>query len=228
MEGLLSTTLTYRVSAIVIKMLHLQFRMKKIFDDQQALNQQTFESNREKIKGLGPAAYSFIDMLISFEHVATMMSDIFNTPEIRGKLATSDYKILNRTKDIAKTWRYVRNKLGGHVDLDTVIRICETHNFIGVPLSEDLETDISVYNFLLIESAMNITRSSSDIMGRDIDCRANGLPEETRVLVERLNKDWVEVFSYFSPMMHKLYEIAKPEKLAATQPEDRLGLVVGD
>jgi len=224
----LTTTLTNRVAAVVIKMLHLQFRMKKIFEDQRALNESVFSSNRGKIRGLGPAAYSFIDMLVSFEHVETLMSDIFATPEIREQLGDAEYKILNRTRDISKTWRFVRNKLGGHVDLEIIVKACETHGFIGVPLSNDLETDLSVYNCLLIEAAMNETRSSSDIMARDIDIKQNGLGNELNNLVTVINKDWNEMFLYFPPMMQKLYAIGKSEKEAATRPEDRLGLVVGD
>lgn len=222
-----NSTLTHRVAAIVLKMLHLQFRMKKIFEDQERLRNRTYSSNREKIRAMGPAAYSFIDMLISFEHVESLMSDIFATKEIRTQLGKDEYTILNRTKALAKKWQFVRNKLGGHVDFECVQAVCETHNFIGVPLSEDLETDISVYNCLLIEGAVNITRNSSDIMGRDLDFNKNGLASELALVVERINVDWNEMYSYFTPMMTRLYEIGKDEKIAATLPNDRVGLVVG-
>ena len=49
------STLTARFAAIQLKMLHLQFRMKKIYEDQKALVEQRSETSREQIRNLLPA-----------------------------------------------------------------------------------------------------------------------------------------------------------------------------
>ena len=65
--------------------------------------------------------------------------------------------------------------------------MCNEHNFKGVFLSQDLETDVSVLNMLLIESAINAARNSHDIFGRNLVMKTN-LVGETKELVNKLNE----------------------------------------
>ena len=67
------STLTTRVAALETKMLHLQYRMKKIYDDQKALNEVVATSNREQTKKLLPAAFSVMDMLDSPSPARSML-----------------------------------------------------------------------------------------------------------------------------------------------------------
>ena len=98
-----STTLTTRFAAIQLKMLHLQFRMKKIHQDQQkALSEAQHKTNRDRVRGLLPVAYNFIDMLVTFEHAAGLVRDIFATPELRVHFDKDTYEILNRTRKAAE------------------------------------------------------------------------------------------------------------------------------
>ena len=46
--------------------------------------------------------------------------------------------------------------------------------------------------------------------------------------MNRLNEDWNTVFSYFEPLMQLLYKAGKEEKILATRPEDREGLIRGE
>ncbi len=225
-----TTTLTSRVAAIEVKMLHLQFRMKKIFEDQQYLNEQrsNFKENREIIKGMNNAAYNFIDMLVTMENLYQLISDIFATPEIREKFNQDMYKLLNKTKKITQKWKPVRNKLGGHIDIEVIVQFCEHHNYKGVFISDDLESDLGVLNMLMIESAVNSARNVFDIFGRDINLKNNGMPTEIKLLVDTINEDWNTAFEYFAPMMQFLYEIGKKEKLKNSHPEDLKGIVVGN
>lgn len=221
------STLTAKVAAIQVKMLHLQYRMKKIFEDQALLNEKTFKSNREKIRGLTNSAYSLIDMLITMEHAHQLMKDFFSTNELKQYFDKDVYTLLNNVKKISEKWKYVRNKLGGHVDFQVVEDMCNEHNFKGVFLSKDLETDVGVLNMLLIESAINAARKSHDIFGRNLEMKHN-LAAEAEVLVNKLNEDWNTVFSYFEPLMKLIYRAGKEEKILATTPEQREGLVRGE
>jgi len=222
------TTLTHRVAAIQVKMLHLQFRMKKIYEDQKLLNAKlaSFKTPREVIKGMNNAAYSAIDMLITFEHMFQLVNDIFNTSELKDRLDQSTIKLLGNVRKIAQKWKHVRNKLGGHIDIEIAERFCEKHNYFGVFLSDDLEADIGMLNMLLIESAVNTVRDKSDILGRELDLKDNGVGPEIKLFVDTLNNDWNEVFSYFKPLMEFLYEVGKKEKMERTDPKDWKGIVV--
>ena len=88
-----------------MKMLHLQFRMKKIYQDQKVLSEAQHKTKRNRIRGLLPAGYTFIDMLVSLEHAAQLVRDIFATPELRVHFDRDTFKILNRTRKAAEKWR---------------------------------------------------------------------------------------------------------------------------
>lgn len=122
------STLTHKFVAIQIKMWHIQFRMKQIYLNQESLNSQSFANNREKIKGMGPAVFSVIDMLISFEHLQTLMDDVFNTAELSNALTTEERKMIGQTKNLAARWIAVRNVLGGHIDIKIIENVCAKHN----------------------------------------------------------------------------------------------------
>ena len=223
-----STTLTTRFAAIQLKMLHLQFRMKKIHQDQQALSAAGYKTNRDMIRGLLPAAYTFIDMLVSLEHMEGLVRDIFATPELRNRFDRDTYEILNRTRKVAERWLPVRNCLGGHIDIKVIDELCRRHGYRGVFLSDDLELDLAVLNMLLLESAVNSVRSKSDIIGRDLDMRGPRLGPEMETLVKALNNDWQTVFGCLKPLMELMYRVGKQEKVAATSPGQRRGIVTGD
>ena len=222
-----STTLTTRFAAIQLKMLHLQFRMKKIYEDQKELSERRYRTNRDRIRGLLPASYTFVDMLVSLEHALQLVRDIFATPELRVHFDRDTFRILNDTRKTAEKWRPVRNCLGGHIDIDVIDDLCRKHGYRGVFLSDDLECDVAVLNMLLLESAVNSVRSKSDVIGRDLDMRGD-LASEVNTLVKAINHDWQAVFGYFKPLMELMYRVGKQEKIAATHPSQRTGIVTGD
>ena len=221
------TSLTYRFAAIQIKMWHIQYRMKKIHEDQKLINEKAFSSNRDRIKGSMSSVYSVVDMLISFEHLENLMGNIFSTKEISKKLTPYDRKKIGKTKDITGRWNAVRNLLGGHLDLGIIIETCKKYNFRGTLLSDDLETDIAVYNCLILEGAINKAREKSDLFGRDLDFKSD-LSGELKHVVEKLNNDWNQAFEYFEPIAKRIYSIGKKEKISVTRPEERTGLVTGN
>ena len=66
---------------------------------------------------------------------------------------------------------------------------CDQHNYKGVFISNDLEADLGVLNMLMIESAVNSSRNVSDIFGRDLSLKQNGMAQEIKLLVDTLNED---------------------------------------
>ncbi len=161
------------------------------------------------------------------EHVHQLMKDFFSIDELTQHFNKETYSLLSNVKKISEKWKYVRNKLGGHIDFKAVEDMCNKHNYKGVFLSKDLETDLGVLNMLLIENAINTSRKSRDIFGRDIEMK-NDLPGEAEVIVNRLNDDWNTVFAYFKPLMELIYKAGKEEKILATSPDERDGIFTGD
>lgn len=201
--------------------------MKKIHDDQGALHDLVPSTNREKIRHFGPAAYAVVDMLVTLEHAASLFKDVFATPVLSKQLGKELRRQLSASMKTAEKWQPVRNKLGGHLDLSSIESACDSHGFRGVFLSEDLETDVSVLNAILIESAFNQSGFAQTHLGRQIDLRS-GISMEVQVMITLLNGDWEKVFSCFNPLMQKMYAIGKEEKEAVTPPSERKGIVVGN
>jgi len=221
------TTLTHRIAAIQVKMLHLQFRMKKIYEDQKHLNLKLPKNSspRNVIKGLNNAVYSAIDMIVTFEHMFQLANDIFNTPELKDNFSDEITQIIGTVRSVAHKWKPIRNKLGGHIDIQIVEKMCEKHNYVGVFISDDLESDLGVLNMLLIESAVNSVNDQSKIFNRKLDLKTNGIAPEMKLFVDSLNSDWEKVFSYFEPLMKFIYKVGKKEKMESTDPSEWKGIV---
>jgi hypothetical protein len=202
--------------------------MEKIHNDQLELNSRRFESNRAKIRGLRSASHTFVDMLVTMEHAASAFRDVFSTPVLSKNLDEELRRKLSDAMQFAEKWNAVRNKLGGHIDIDIIQSACIEHKFKGVHLSNDLETDVSAFNAILLEAAFNESGCAEKELGRRISTRDRGLAPEINVMVSKLNDDWDRVFACFPPLLAKMYEIGKSEKEAVTLPIDRRGLIVGD
>ena len=222
------STLTHRIAAIQVKMLHLQFRRIKICKDQELIvkNNNSNITSRESLKQNFGTIYNTIDKIISFEHLYQLINDIFATPELKNKFDKNLTEILGNARKTALKWISVRNKLGGHIDLEIAENFCKQNNYFGVFLSDDLEADVGVLNILLIVSAVNEARNKSDIFGRDLDLKKNGISGEMKIFAETLNKNWDFAFSYFVPMTEFLYKYGKEEKMLSSIPSEKSGIVV--
>ena len=220
-------TLTHRVAAIQVKMLHLQFRMKLIHENQGRIIEKSnaYRTDREKVKGMYSAAYNVVDMLTTFENIYQLMDDIFATSELKDKMESELRKILGTTKSISLKWKKVRNKLGGHIDIEMVEKFCKQNSYLGVFISDDLEADTGILNMLMIAGACNAVRDKYDIFGRDLDLKKNGPGPEMEALMTKIDEDWGTAFAYFEPMMKFLYKVGKEEKLSISTPESIKGIM---
>ena len=123
------STLTSRVAAIQFKMLHIQYRVLKIAEDKERAVGAPPKNPRERVKATKNAAYSFIDTMICMEHVVGLVDDIFATEELRQPMEREIYTVLNASKKAAEKWKPVRNRLGGHLSIDTCIKLAKTKNW---------------------------------------------------------------------------------------------------
>ena len=215
------STLTSRVAAVQFKMLHIQFRVLKIGEDQKrALDVVDADTPRQQVKATKNVAYCFLDTMVCMEHIFELINDIFATPELREHMEREEYEILNKSKDAASRWKPVRNKVGGHLDLDAFISFCDKHNYKGVFVSDDLEADLCALNLIAIGAAINASRNTCDIFGRDID-----IISEMNLVAKQLKDDSDTAIAYFDPISRFLYRIGMDEKKAAANPEDLKGII---
>ncbi|PCJ15142.1 MAG: hypothetical protein COB02_18290 [Candidatus Cloacimonadota bacterium] len=221
-----SSTLTNRVAAIQIKMLHIQYKMVKTFEDQKALNSlNEFKNDRDKVKGLKNSTYSFIEMISTFEYIEGLMNDILQTKEINYKLDHKLKKQLKKVKSRASKWKPMRHKIGGHIDIKVLEDLCKKNGYKGVFISDDLYSDATILNLLYIQESFNAGRQKSNLLDEDIDFTKFGLANEIEKLVKLINDDWDFVFQYFNPMMEALYKMGKQEKMENSDPKTWKGIM---
>lgn len=221
-----NSTLTSRVSAIQIKMLHIQYKMVKIFEDQKLLNNlDDFKNSRDKVKGFKNSTYSFIEMISTFEYIEGLMNDILQTKEINHKLDHKLKKLLKKIRSRASKWKPMRHKIGGHIDIEVLENLCEKNGYRGVFISDDLESDAALLNLLYIQESFNTGRQKSNLLDEDIDFKKFGLENELEKVTNLINDDWNFVFQYFEPMMIALYKIGKKEKMENSDPKTWQGIM---
>ena len=225
-----TSTLTYDIAAIQVKLFHLWFRVKKISDDKESLKKKKSEASMkfkseasmEFIYAAKYTVYTLIDQLITMEHIFELTRDIFKSIK-QDLLNKNDTTLLNKIKKATEKWHYVRNKLGGHIDSKMVEDMCKMYDFKGVFISEDHEADVTILNIMLIIQAINSTKECKDIFGRCLDIEKDF--SDIRIVVDELNRDWDMVTNNsFDYLMCLLYKIGMAEKCRETNTEDQRGL----
>lgn len=61
-------------------------------------------------------------------------------------------------------WKHVRNKLGGHLNIENITSICDKHNFKGVFISNFIEADFkAILLNMLVEESVNSSLNKSQL-----------------------------------------------------------------
>ena len=218
------TTLTTEVSSIQIKVLYLHFRSVKINADIERINS-TYQGNpksAEAIEGKGEIAFDIVDIISLFENYNSLVNDIYKFESISRKLTSELRRELNDLRNATSKWKYIRNKIGGHLDIEPIQKFCLTYNYSGVFISNELEADFKGILLLqMIESAINSTLVKSKLFENQLTLTT---PQDLNKLIVKLHSDWKLCFDIFHSLMRFLYSIGKDEKLKAIAKED-IGLI---
>ncbi len=218
------TTLTTEISSIQIKLLFLHFKSVKINDDIRRIDSIPFkeEVSPERIQTKGEIAYNIIEIISIFENYNSLVSDIFNTARIRDKLTSEITKELSHIRHTTDKWKYVRNKIGGHVDLGPINEFCRDYNYKGVFVSNHLEADFKgVLILQMIEGAINSTIEKSKLFPNRLVLTKQ---EDLKKLVDKLNSDWWPCIALAKSLSMFLYSIGKAEKMKEIRSED-IGII---
>lgn len=179
-------------------------------------------SKPDAIKQKGEIAYDIIDIVALFENYNSLVADIFKLKLIEQKLPIILKEELNTLKKVTSKWRFVRNKIGGHIDLEPIQEFCATYNYNGVFISNHLEADFKGILLLqIIESALNMTLDNSKLFNSKLTLTN---PLDLNKFVSKMNSDWWLCLKIFESLSKFLYDIGKKEKLKTITEKD-IGII---
>lgn len=208
------------ISAIQVKLLFLHFKSVRINEEIQRINSLPFSNpeSPEAIKKKGEIAYCVIDIIALFESYNSFVSNIYSYKNIARYLNS---KLKNQLGNIQKTtakWKHVRNKIGGHIDIEPIQEFCENYNYKGVFISNELEADFKGILILqMIESAINSTLDKSKLFENKVILTDKS---DLNKLIIKLNQDWKPCLDMFSDIFKLLYKIGKKDKLKVINKQD--------
>lgn len=211
----METTLTSEISAIQIKLMYLHYKSIKINSSIRDITSVKFKDKEssESIEHNGVIVYDIIDVITLFENYNSLVSDVFNSKFLSKKLSNSCRELLKKVNKATVSWKHVRNKVGGHIDINSIIQFCEFNNYKGVFISDNLQTDFKgVLLIQLLESAVNMTLDKSKLFNQKLDLIGAASTDMVR-FIEKLNSDWKICIDLFKELLKHLYLIGKKEKL---------------
>lgn len=208
------------ISAIQVKLLFLHFKSLKINREIEQIKatSDSLNSIEERIVSNGDIAYSLIDIISSFESYNSLASNFFKYENMTKHLNSSVKRILGGIQKTTGPWMHVRNKIGGHIDIDPILEFCDAYNYKGVFISNKLKADFKgVLILQMIESAINITLHKSKLFDDKLILTDTS---SLNKLITRINKDWKFCLDIFEPLSKFLYKIGKKDKLKKITSED--------
>jgi len=212
------------VSALQTKLMFLHFKSVKINDDLARINSIEFPdpSAKESIIKKGEIAFNMIDIIALFEGYSSFVDNVFNYKNISTHLNSQVNSHLKDLRRRTSKWKHVRNKIGGHVDIESIIEFCEKYNYKGVFISNELEADFKgVLILQMLESAVNSTLTKSHLFKREVNLTDK---EDLRHFTDKINEDWSICIKTFEIASGFLYKMGKKDKLNQITKKD-IGII---
>ena len=212
------------VSALQTKLLYLHFKSIKINDDILRINAIKYAdpSSKDAITKKGEIAFNLIDIISLFEGYWSFADDIFRYKNISAHLNSELNTYLRELRRKTSKWKHVRNKIGGHLDINTITSFCEEYNYKGVFISNEIEADFKGILILqMIESAVNTTLEKSNLFKSELKLTEIS---NLNIFIDRVNEDWFICLQSFNKFSKFLYKMGKKDKLNLITKED-IGLI---
>ncbi|MEX0810781.1 MAG: hypothetical protein WD048_01105 [Chitinophagales bacterium] len=219
-----NNTIVSEISAIQVKLLFLHFKSVRINEDIQRINSIPFSNPKkpEAIIKKGEIAYCLVDIISLFESYNSLVSNIYSYKNISKYIESNLKSRLGKIQKTTAKWKHVRNKIGGHVDIEPIQEFCENYNYKGVFISNNLEADFKGILILqMIESAINSTLNKSKLFENEVV-----LTEQLDLgrLIGKIKQDWEPCLDMFDDVFKLLYKIGKGDKLKAITNQD-IGII---
>lgn len=217
-------TLIPEISAIQVKLLFLHFKSLKINEDIRRIDSISFTNpeSPEAIKKKGEIPFCLIDIIALFESYNSLVRNINNYENIDKYLNRKLRRKLENIRISTAKWKHVRNKIGGHVDIKSIMEFCNVYDYKGVFISNDLEVDFKGILILqMIESAINSTLDKSRLFNNKVVLTENS---DLVKVVDKINEDWGPCLEIFDDVFKLLYKIGKKDKLKVISKGD-IGII---
>ncbi|GJM36556.1 MAG: hypothetical protein DHS20C18_55570 [Saprospiraceae bacterium] len=217
-------TITTEISGIQVKSLYIHFKTIKINNSINRINSLEFNTlaTPEAISAKGDIIYDVIDAITLFENYHSLCEDVLKSPSLGPNLKSDLSSYLKLARKKMSQWKHVRNKLGGHLNLEVIEKICEKHNYKGVFITNHLEADFKgILLKMMLESAINETLDKSKLFEEEIRLTS---PLGLSKFIDLFMDDWEIVLNLFPKLNKFIYEIGKEEKLNLITEND-IGII---
>ncbi|MBK7809148.1 MAG: hypothetical protein IPJ51_23110 [Saprospiraceae bacterium] len=209
-------TITTEIAAIQVKSLYLHFKTVKINESILNTNKLKFANpaSPEALAKKGELLFDVIDAITLFENYHSLCDDVLNSRLIGPKLTEKVSAYLKNLRKIMAQWKHVRNKLGGHLNIENITSICDKHNFKGVFISNFIEADFkAILLNMLVEESVNSSLNKSQLFEGEITLTN---PSDLGRFVTKFMENWNVALNLNSILLEFLYDIGKSEKLKVT------------
>lgn len=214
------TSLSSEVSAVQTKMLYLHYKTIKINSNIRRIVAMPFGNyeSPEAITTRGEITYDLIDAVALFENYYSFTQDFNRLNTLIQKAPKRLIEQLRQVKRSTARWKHVRNKIGGHVDIEPVVEFCKNKNYQGVFISNHLEADFKgILLVQMLEAAVNSTMNKSKLFDNQLVLTQ---PKDLARLISAVNSDWTLCLELFNPVLEFLYEVGKKEKMDSISLDD--------
>ena len=206
-------SLSSDISAIQIKIQYLHYKSLKINEEISRIRSLQFPNPAcpEAIQTKGEFSFCAIDIISLFESYNSLVRNVLNDKFIARNLRPDLKFQLEEIKHLTDSWKHVRNKIGGHLDIKVIKSFCDRYNYKGVFITDYLEADFKgVILLQMIESAINNTLNKSHLFEKEIILISF---EGLEIFLNKINEDWKKCFQLYYSLFSFLYEICKKEKM---------------
>lgn len=211
-----SSNIELLISALQIKILYLHYKSFKINSEINRLSKEIDFYKLDLSKKIrGDLAYCAIDVISLFESYNSYTTNFFST-----KICPldDDFKTkLGYVQKITSKWKHVRNKIGGHVDLDVIVKFCDRYDYKGIFLGRNLEVDFKAILLLkMIESAINCTLNKSKLFEAELSL-TNIV--DLNKFVDKLKLDWLPCIELLNQSFEFFKKVGLQNKLEVIRIE---------
>ncbi|MEZ4883715.1 MAG: hypothetical protein R3E32_03170 [Chitinophagales bacterium] len=218
------TLITTEISSIQVKLMYLHFKTIKINDSISRVKSLKFEDLKtpKAIASKGELTYDIIDVIILFENYHSLTDKLLKKNHLATLMPEELRLELKELRKVMSKWKHVRNKIGGHLDLDVIEEFCEKYNYKGVFISQNLEADFKgILLLMMLESAINSTNDKSNLFNEELTLTK---PLDLNRFIAKFMTDWRLCLNIFKPVQEFLYSLGKSEKLSLITKED-IGII---
>lgn len=118
-----NTSLTHEISVMQVKIMYLHYKSIRINENIRTLSSKQFESlkSTEALITRGTIVYDIVDVIALYENYHSFSDKMLKYNGFASAIPYSLKKALTEVRKRMTKWKHVRNKIGGHLDTESVL-----------------------------------------------------------------------------------------------------------